>query len=103
VAERQALLDAILVRRVHQGRAGQAAAAFRVLRLEQVSFPRARTQYFAAGRNFETFGGGLLRFNPFWASHNSNPLSKKERAIYGRSTLEARGNSKELIWDTNSS
>jgi hypothetical protein len=72
-------------------RAGQTAAAFRVLRLQQMAFASARTQYFAAGRNFETFGGGLLRFNPFWASHKSNPISKKERAIYGGRTVEARG------------
>jgi hypothetical protein len=96
MAEREALLDAILVRWMDQCRACQTAAAFRVLGLEQMPFACARTQYFAACRNFETFGGGLLRFNPFWASHKSNPLSKKERAIYGGTTVEARGFSTEL-------
>jgi hypothetical protein len=91
MAEREALLDAIHVRRMDCCGAGQAAAAFRIFGLEQMAFASARAQYFAAGRNFETFGGGLLRFNPFWASHKSNPISKKERAIYGGSTLEARG------------
>ena len=77
MTEREVLLDAIFVSRMHCCGAGQSAAAFRIFRLEQMAFASARTQYFAAGRNFETFGHGLLRFNPFWASHKFNPISSK--------------------------
>jgi hypothetical protein len=91
MAERQALLDAILVRRMHRGRARQTAPALRILRLQQMPFACSRTQYFAAGRNLETFGSGLLCFNPFWASHNSIQFLQKERAIYECGMVEARG------------
>jgi hypothetical protein len=75
---------------MHRGRPGQTTPAFRILGLQQVPFARSRTQYFAARRDFETFGGGLLRFDPFWASHNSIQFLQKERAIYESAKLEAR-------------
>jgi hypothetical protein len=75
VTEREVLLNAIYVGRVDGCGAGQAAAAFRIFRLEQMAFAGSRAQYLAAGRNFETFCHGLLRFNPFGASHKFNPIS----------------------------
>ena len=96
MAERQALLNAILVRRMHRGRARQTAPALRILRLQQMPFARSRTQYFAAGGDLETFRGGLLRFNPFWASHNLIQFLQKERAIYECGRREARAISAEI-------
>jgi len=84
VAEGEILFDAILVCRVDGGRAGEGAAAFGVLGLQKMPFAGARPQDFAAGRNLETFGHGLFRFNAFGTSHKSNPISsKRARNIRG--------------------
>lgn len=88
MAEREILFDAILVRRMNCGCTGQPASAFRIFRLQQMAFAGAWAQHFAGGGNLKTFGHGFLRFDAFGTSHKS--LSKKERAIYGAGTPEAR-------------
>jgi hypothetical protein len=80
VAEREVLLDAVNVGRMHRGGAAQIAAALRAFGLGQVAFARARAHYFAAGRDLESFGHGLFGLNAFWTSHKSM-FFQKERAI----------------------
>jgi hypothetical protein len=88
VAEHQALLDAILVGRVHRGGAAQVASAFGVLSLAQVPPAGAGAHDFPASRYFKTLGRGLLRSDAFWTSHKSiNFLSKRARNICGATTL----------------
>ena len=82
MAEHQALLDAILVGRVHRGGAAEAAAALGTFALAQVPPAGARAHDFPAGRNLEPLGHGLLRSDTFWTSHKSyNFLSKRARNI----------------------
>lgn len=69
MAERQTLLDAILVGLIENGRATQITPALRLLGLTQVPSARIRAQHFAAGRNFEPLGRGLLGFDAFRTSH----------------------------------
>jgi hypothetical protein len=76
------LLDAIFVRLVNGGRAAEIAAALGVFGLRQMAFARAGAQNFSAGGDFEPLNHGLLRFNAFGTSHNSNSSLQKERAIY---------------------
>src|ERR1035438_2616023 len=85
MAERQALRDAILIGRIHDTRAAQVAPALGVLGLAQVPPAGAGAQHFAASRDLEPLGRGLLRFDAFWTSHKSiHFLSKRARNI-GRS------------------
>ena len=84
MAEHQALLDAILVGRVHCGSAAETAAAFGVLSRAQVPPTGAGAHDFPAGRYLKTFGRGLLCLDAFWTSHKSiNFLSKRARNIWG--------------------
>ena len=82
MAERQALLDAILVRGMHRRAAAQIAPPLGTLRLHQVAPAGALAQHFAAGRDFEPLGRGLFRFNAFWTSHKCDQLSLKKSAQY---------------------
>src|SRR5579872_592103 len=81
MAERQVLLDAVFVGRMHRGAAPQTAASLGVLGLHQMPPASALAQHFAAGRDFEPLGRGLFRFNAFWTSHNDR-LSLKKSAQY---------------------
>ena len=82
MAERQVLRDAIHVRFMNRGGATQIAAALRVLALREMPFAGAGAHYFSAGRDFESFGHGLLGLNTFWTSHkNQSTFFQKERAI----------------------
>src|ERR1035437_4807458 len=88
VAEHQALLDVILIRRVHRGGAAQIAAAFRTLSRAQVPLAGDRAHDFPAGRDLKTLGRGLLRFDTFWTSHKSiSFLSKRAGDIGSAATL----------------
>ena len=53
------------------GRAAEIAAALGAFGLRQMAFARAGAQNFSAGRNLESLGHGLLRFNAFGTSHKS--------------------------------
>ena len=70
VAKRQALLDAIYVRVMNGGGARQAAAALRILRLQQMPLAGALAQHFSARCDLKTLGRGLFGFDAFWTSHN---------------------------------
>ena len=71
VAVHQALLDAILVGRVHRGGAAEVAAAFGTFSLAQVPPAGARAHDFPTGRDLKTLGRGLLGSDAFWTSHKS--------------------------------
>ncbi len=79
MAEREILLDAIFISRMHRGRSRQTAAALGILGLQQMPFAGAGTQNFASGRNLEAFGRGFLSLNAFGTSHN---YSVKKSAQY---------------------
>src|SRR5712671_2064276 len=81
MAERQILQDAISIGLVHDGHLAKASPAFRVLGGEQVALAGVRTQHFATGGDFETFGDRLLGFNAFGATHKSSTFSKRARNI----------------------
>jgi len=80
VAERQVLLDAILVSLVDQVRAAQAAAAFRAFGLAEVSPARAMAQDLAGRCDLEPLAHGLFGFDTFGTSHKSI-FFPKERAL----------------------
>jgi len=81
VAEREVLLDAILVGAVDKVRAPQAAAAFRAFGLAEVAPAGAMAQDLAAGGDFEPFAHRLFGFDAFGTSHKINLLSKRARNI----------------------
>ena len=84
MAEREALFDAVFVRRMDPGRTGQSAPSFRIFRLQQVALAGAGAQNFSAGSNLKSFSGGFLGFDAFWPSHKINQLfSKRARNIRG--------------------
>ena len=88
MAEHQALLDAILVGRVHRGRAAEVAAAFGTLSRAQVPPAGAGAHDFPAGRYLKALGRGLLGSDAFWTSHKSvSLLSKRARNIGGAAHL----------------
>lgn len=75
-AEGQVLLNAILVRGMDTSGAAQAAAALGTFGLAEVPPTRTGAEHFSAGRDFESFGRGFLRFDAFGTSHKS-AFSKK--------------------------
>jgi hypothetical protein len=81
VAERQVLLDAILVGLVHQMRAAQAAAAFGAFALAEMASAGAMAQDLAGRRDLEPLAHGLFGFDTFGTSHKINFLSKRARNI----------------------
>jgi hypothetical protein len=88
VAEHQALLDAILVGRVHRGSAAEVAASFGTFSLAQVPPAGARAHDFPAGRYLKALGRGFLGSDAFWTSHKMiNLLSKRARNIGGAAHL----------------
>jgi hypothetical protein len=95
MAERQALRDAILIGRVHHAHAAQIAAALRALGLAQVPSTGARAQHFAASRNLEPLGRGLLRLNAFWTSHKSIHFLSEKSAQYRGASLPNQA----VFWD----
>lgn len=79
---RQILLNAVFVRGMHGGTPTQTAASLGAFGLHQMAPARALAQHLAAGRDFETLGRRLFRFNAFWTSHNEMiRFSQKERVI----------------------
>jgi hypothetical protein len=88
MAEHQALLDAILVGRVHRRGAAEVAASFGTFSLAQVPPAGARAHDFPAGRYLKALGRGLLGSDAFWTSHKMiNLLSKRARNIGGAAHL----------------
>ena len=69
MAEGQVLFNAVFVRVVDGGGTTEAAATLGPLGFGEVASAGAEAQDFAAGGNFEPFGGGLLGFDAFWTSH----------------------------------
>src|SRR5262245_9335459 len=88
MAERQVLFDSVFVRRMDRGGARKAAAALGVLGLEEMTLSCARSQYFAAGSDFEPLGGGLLGFDALGTTHKSVLLSKKSRDYTWLQTIQ---------------
>jgi hypothetical protein len=85
MAEWQALRNAVFVGRMHRAHTAQVSAPLGALGLAQVPPAGAGAQHFAASRNLEPLGRGLLRFNAFWTSHKSiHFLSKRARNICPR-------------------
>jgi len=80
-AKGQALRDAIRVGRIHLGGAAEAAAALGILGLAQVAPAGTGAHDFAASRDLESLGHGLLGSDAFWTSHKSLAFFQKERAI----------------------
>jgi hypothetical protein len=80
MAEREVLLDAILVGAVNRRRAAQATPALGTFGLAEVTPTGAAAQDLAAGGDLEPLCGGLLRFDAFGSSHKSVSF-QKERAI----------------------
>ena len=74
--EREALLDAILVGGIHQGRASQGPTALGIFALQQMALTGARAEHLAARGYLEPLGSGFFCLNAFWTSHNWS-LSKK--------------------------
>jgi hypothetical protein len=81
VAERQTLGDAIDVGLVHEDALAEAAEAFGVFGLRQVTATGAGAQDFAGGGDLEPFGYGFLRFDAFGTSHKFISIAKG-RALY---------------------
>jgi hypothetical protein len=81
VAERQVLLDAILVGLMHQMRAAQAAAAFGAFALAEMTSAGAMAQDLAGRCDLEPLAHGLFGFDTFGTSHKINFLSKRARNI----------------------
>jgi len=69
VAKGEALLDAVFVRVMDGGGAGQAATALWILGLQQVTLARPRAQDLSAGSDLKALGSGFLGFDAFWTSH----------------------------------
>src|SRR5688572_20996539 len=67
--ERKVLLDAILVRGIHDHGATHGAAPLRAFALQQVALARPRAQHLATGGYFEPLGDRFLGLNAFWTSH----------------------------------
>ena len=72
MAERQALRDAINIRRVNHRRFAETTKAFGVFSLRQVTATGARAQDFAGGGDLEPLRHGFLRFDAFGTSHKFN-------------------------------
>jgi hypothetical protein len=81
MAERQVLDDAVNIRLVHDHSLAEAAEAFGVFSLRQVTATGAGAQDFAGGGDLEPFGYGFLRFDAFGTSHKFNSIAKG-RALY---------------------
>ncbi len=94
MAERQALLDAVLIRGIHGGAAPQPSAAFRSFRLAQVAPTGASAQNFPASRNLESLGRGLIGLDAFWTSHTNESLSSKKSAQY----RSGPGENQAIFW-----
>jgi hypothetical protein len=91
MAERKILGDAIHVGLVHRGGATQVAAALGALGLRQMAFAGACAHHFSAGRDFESFGHGLLGLYTFWTSHKINQVTFKKSAQYRELARAAQG------------
>jgi len=70
MAEWQALDHPVSIRRGDRGGFAQAAAALRVLGLQQMPLARVRAQYFAPRGDLKALGDRFLGLDPFWTSHN---------------------------------
>jgi hypothetical protein len=83
MAEGQVLQNAIGIGGVHHATGPQAATASGVLGLQQVPFPRARTQDLAPGGYFKALGDRFPCFDAFGTSHIfNNPFAfQKGREI----------------------
>jgi hypothetical protein len=81
------LRDPVPVGWIHAGQAAQGAAALGVFALGQMSPAGAGAQDFPAGRDLETLGHGLLRFDTFGSSHKI--FIAKERKLYAGEGFEA--------------
>ena len=88
VAEGHALLDAINIRGVHNRGFAEGASAFGAFTLKQMASAGAMAQHFAAGRDLEPFGRGLLCFDTFGTSHKILFLSKKSAQYRHRAVLK---------------
>src|SRR5262245_13457788 len=83
MAKREVLLDAVHIRGMDSGGAGQASAPLRVLGLQQVPFTGTCAQDLAVGGNFEPLGGGFFRFNALRTTHNQCFFPKRAGTIRG--------------------
>jgi hypothetical protein len=81
MAERQVLSDAIDIRLVHDRALAEAAEAFGVFGLRQVTAAGAGAQDFAGAGDLKPFGYGFLCFDAFGTSHKFNSIAKG-RALY---------------------
>jgi hypothetical protein len=77
VAEGQILFNAVLVSGMHAGGSTQTAAALGAFGLTEMPPARAGAQDLATGGNLESLGGGFLRFDAFWTSHNESAFFEK--------------------------
>jgi hypothetical protein len=69
MAEREALGDAVEVRRMNDLGLGEAASALGVFGLGQVAAAGGKADGFAGGGDFEPLGHGFFRFDAFGTSH----------------------------------
>ena len=88
MAERQILGDAVNIRLVHDRALAEAAEAFGVFGLRQVTASGAGAQDFAGAGDLEPFGYGFLCFDAFGTSHKFNSIAKG-RALYAAAHAEA--------------